>query len=236
MATMSQNLTDWTWTRTWRLGGVAGIIMVILVVIGFFALPAETPPVYDDPIEDIKAYFVENDTAYHLGDYISGLGFIVFFLIFLVSLTRVLRSAEGSGGLWSVLTLAGGLVAIAIAGATAIFWSTLALQAAADGNDAIVSTLMYMQFIGDAFIPLPMALVIFGSSMVIIKTGVLWKWLAWAGFPLSIAAVISPLAVMEGDPEGVFAIIGIITFVIFLAWSLAVSVGMIMKKSLSPAM
>ena len=142
MATMSQNLTDWTWTRTWRLGGVAGIIFVILVVIGFFAIPTDMPPVYDDPVEDIKAFFVENDTAYQIGDYIGGLGFVVFFLIFLVSLTRVLRSAEGSGGLWSVLALVGGLVALAIAGASSFFWSALALQAAAEGNDAIVSTLM----------------------------------------------------------------------------------------------
>ncbi len=236
MATMSQNMTDWTWTRTWRLGGAAGIIMVILVVVGLFAIPPEMPPDYNDPVEEITAYFVDNDTAYLVGDYIAGLGFIIFFLIFLVSLSRVLRSAEGSGGLWSVLALVGGLVGLAFAGATATFWGVLAFQAAADGNDAIVRTLMYMQFVGDAFIPLPMSLLIFGSSMVIIKTGVLWKWLAWAGFPLSIAAVISPLAVIEGDPEGVFAIVGMVTLAIFLAWLLAISVGMITKKSLSPAM
>ncbi len=232
MASMSQNLNDWTWTRTWRLGGAAGIIFVILALIPIFAIVREIPPVYDDPVEDIKAFFVDNDTAYQVGDYIGGIGFIIFFLIFLVSLTRVLRSAEGSGGLWSVLALAGGLVGLALGASMQVFWGALVLQAAADGNDAIVRTLMYLQFVGNAFITLPMSLVVFGASMVIIKTGVLWKWLAWVGFPLSIAAVLAPIAVIEGDPEGVFAIIGIVTFNVFLAWSLAVSVAMISKNSL----
>jgi Na+-driven multidrug efflux pump len=175
MAPIQQEINDWTWTRTWRFGGVAGIIFVILAVVGFIAVPPEIPPVYDDPVAEIETFFTDNDTAYLVGDYIGAIGFVIFFLIFVVNLSGVLRSAEGTRAPWSTLALVGGVVGLAFGGVAAFFWNALALQAASDGNDAIVQTLMYLQFVTDSSIPLVMALLVFGSSVVIIRTGVLWK-------------------------------------------------------------
>src|ERR1044071_3171065 len=92
----------------WRLGGVLGIGYVVMFIVGIIVIQGESPMLHDS-MEEIREYFGEDGQQYLVGDYIAGLGFILFFLPFLVILRAFLGHAEGSPALLSRLALVGGL-------------------------------------------------------------------------------------------------------------------------------
>jgi hypothetical protein len=63
-----------------------------------------------------------------------------------------------------------------------------------------------------------------------VTTGVFWRWLGGLGLVIGIAAFITPLGILDDDPEDVFDMIGLIPFIGLAVWVVATSVGMIMKK------
>ncbi|HWC29764.1 MAG TPA: hypothetical protein VG845_06755, partial [Dehalococcoidia bacterium] len=88
----------------WRLGGISGILFLVLFLIGG-SMQAE-PPMYDDPVEEIRAHWVDEGGTYLTGDYIIGVGFILFFFPFLSALTSLLGNAEGGTRMWSRIAFA----------------------------------------------------------------------------------------------------------------------------------
>lgn len=101
----------------WRLGGAGAILFIILVAVSF-GLQIDAPT-YDDPIDDIRAYWVDDGQQYLIGDYLFGIGFAFLFLPFIVSLRALLGRAEGGVNLWSRVAFLGAILVI-IWGATSL--------------------------------------------------------------------------------------------------------------------
>jgi hypothetical protein len=102
----------------WRIGGLLGIGFVVLFLIGGIALQGETPT-YDDPIDEIRAYWEDEGDTYLLGDYLIGLAFLFGWIPLIVSLRALLGRAEGGPQLWSRVAFVGGVITLvfgAIAG------------------------------------------------------------------------------------------------------------------------
>ena len=212
----------------WRLGGALGLAFVIVFIIAGFGLQGE-PPMYDDSIEDIRAYWEDDGQMYLAGDYILGLASMVLFLPFLVCLRTMLSRAEGGVQIWSQVGFYGGLFIIVIAAAATASWSALAF-ASEELDDSAVTTLMYLDVGAWNAFPYAIGVLTLFSSIVIAMTGVLWKWLGYLGIVVGILAFITPLGILDADPEDIFDVIGFIPFIGFAVWLLATSIGMIMKK------
>jgi hypothetical protein len=221
---------DALWRQWWKVGGVFGIIFVVLFIIGPVFLSGETPS-RDDSIEDIRAYFTDDGEIYLASDFIGGIAFVLFFLPYLVTLRWVLGSGEGWPPIWSWLTVIGGVLAVALGGTASVFWGALAISASnPEVDDAAVRTLMELDTYAFTFWAFPLALFAASASLVILRTGVLWRWLAVIGLLSAILVIIGAAWPIDGDEEGALAIPGFIGFPGMALFVLISSINMIMLK------
>jgi hypothetical protein len=215
----------------WRLGGAFGIAFVILFIVGIVVQEAATgtPPSFDDPISEIRSYWEAEGQGYLAADYIFALAFLLVFLPFLAALRGLLGAAEGGGQLFSRTALLGGLLAVAITGGAATSWSALALGAE-NLDDSALSALMYVDAAAWNLVPLAFGVLVLASSIVIFSTGVVWRWLAILGAIVGVIAVISPLWILDGDPEGLLGALGFISFIGLAVWLLLTSIAMVLRR------
>ena len=227
MSEASRLLAQW-----WRVGGVAGIIFLALFIVGI-ALQGDMPS-HEEPTSQIREWFADNGKQYLVGDYLIGLGVVLFFLPFLSALRSLLGVAEGGPAVWSRVALIAGTIFAALGAAQGFFFGALAygFGVVGQGDDATVRTLMYLQFYAFSSFTLIVAPLALASSLIIWRTGVLWRWLALLGLVVGILAIIAPLAVLDADPEGALAGIGFIGMLVAGLWVLLVSAAMVMKRSL----
>ena len=130
--------------------------------------------------------------------------------------------------MWARLSVVGALVMLAAGLGASLSWGALAIAPVEDLDD---STLLLanrmtaygfgsgMQFGLGAFIGF--------SSLVILASGVLWRWLGALGLVLAVLNIVGALWVVDGDQEGLLGVLGIIGFIGFGVWTLATSVGML---------
>jgi hypothetical protein len=222
---------DALWQQWWRVGGGFGIGFVILFLIGGIVLTGDTPT-RDDSIEDIRRFFADDGEMYLAGDFLTGIAFVFFFLPYLVTLRWVLGSGEGWPPIWSWLTVIGGVSMLIIGGTSAVSFGALAIS---EGNpeiidDAGVRLLMELSTYAFTGFILTMALFVGAASLVVLRTGVLWRWLAALGFLAAVLMIIGAAWPIDGDEEGALAIPGFIGPPLTLLWILISSIALIMMK------
>jgi|SRR3990172_3117427 len=215
---------------SWRqLAGYAGIIGVILFVIGF-VLQADYPTVTDD-VSDVTAYFEDNGTRFLVGNYLISIGIVFFLVPFFLGLRSVLAEAEGGHAHWAQVGFFGSAMFVILGGAFSTFSSVLALGIKEIDNDATVRALQYADLYAFSLIVLAPALYFVATGLVILRTGVFWSWLGGIQLILAVLAVIGAANSIDGDPEGVLAIFQWISFIGFGVVILLQSAGLLTKKS-----
>jgi hypothetical protein len=214
----------------WRLGGVFGILFVIMVIVGI-AVQGEYPDV-DAPNEEVREWFADNGEQFIVGDYLLALTFMVLFPVFLVSLFGLLSAAEGGAAVWSRLSLFGGVLYVVLAALVTLFVGSLAYAFGVSdvGDDSMIRLALTMD--NFAFYRLPFALAPFllGSSLVILRTGVLWRWLGIAGLIVGLASLGTPLGALASDPESLGGGFVFLAFMLTNLWILLASINMLLKK------
>jgi Domain of unknown function (DUF4386) len=191
-----------------RLDPLAGVVAVILWILGTFLLEKDDRPDGKD-----TAAFVDwveaNDTAILAGAVVFGFG-VLFFLWMLGSLRAALVEAEGgTARLASIAFASGGAVSIAL-----MFTYLPHAQAAFDHANTSATGVEALVRVGDSIfggavlfsIPLLAA-----TGLAILRFGALPRWLAWFSFVLALVMAIPTL--------GFFGLV-----VGLPVWTLAVSV------------
>jgi len=216
----------------WRVGGVCGILFLVLFIIGAI-IQGDEAPMFDDPVEEIRAYWVDEGNSYLLGDYFIGLGFILFYVPFLSALRSLLGAAEGGMQMWSRVVFAGGILMLALAAAAGASWTTLAWgDVAENASDETIQTLMWLDVGATHFIPAGMAILALPAALVILRTKVLPIWLGGLTLIFGVLAVLSMLAILSDDPDDSF---GWISFPAMGIWILVTSIVLVTKKDTSAA-
>jgi hypothetical protein len=211
----------------WRLGGICGILFLVTFIIGG-AVQGESPT-YSDPVEEIREFWVNDGEDYLIGDYIIGLGFMLFFFPFLSALRGLLGLAEGGGQMWSRVVFAGGLLFLALAAADGIFWTTLAFgDVAENASDDTINLVMALDVGAAHFIPVGAAVMTLATAIVIFQTRALPLWLAGLSLLEGVLAIIGPLSILADDPDD--SVLGFLPFVGAAIWMLATSIVLVMKK------
>jgi len=216
--------------KWWRVGGVAGILFLIMFIVGIVV--RGEPPTFDDPVDEIRDWFTDNGEQYLIGDYLTTLAFVFFFLPFLASLRGLLASAEGGPAVWSRVAFAGGLIFLILGAVGSSFWGTLAYSfgVVEEGEEGTIKTLMYLDQVGFTGAFMAVIPLVLGASLVTLRTGVLWRWLPLLALVVIVFVVIAGASTLTSDPDGALGGIGFIGFPFFGLWVLLVSVNMILKR------
>jgi hypothetical protein len=211
----------------WRLGGACGLAFIILFIVGIL-VQGETPT-YGDAVDDVRAYWVDDGGTYLIGDFIVGLGFILFFFPFASALRSLLGLAEGGVQMFSRISFAGAVLFLALAGAEGAAWTSLAVgDFAENASDDTINLLMSLDMAGSHFLPAALAIMALPAGLVIVQTRVLPVWLGALTLLYSVLAIISSLSVLADNPED--SPVGWIGFIGGAIWILITSIVMLLKK------
>jgi hypothetical protein len=215
-------------TQWWRLGGACGVLVVVFFVVGAIVQGGE-PAMYGDSPDEIRTYWADNGQAYLTGDFIIGLGFVLFFLPFLSALRSLLGAAEGAPQMWSRVIFGGGILVFAMAGAAGSFWTTLAFgDVAAEASDDTLVLLMALDIGAWHFAVAGFAVMTLPAALVIVQTRALPIWLGVLTLIEGVLAIAGTLAILADNPSD--SILSFLPFVGALVWILVTSIVLILKK------
>lgn len=213
----------------WRVGGGFGIAFIILYIIS--VILHGNVPVYDDPIEDIRAFWVDEGQTFLVGEVLLAIAFFLLFLPFVVVLRELLGRAEGSAQIISRVALSAAIISIALAATGAAFWGTLAFGDFAEtASDDVIRTFMVIDILAFTTYRVALGAFVLAASLVMLGTGVLWKWLGALGIVDAIFLVVSRFGLLSANPESAPDIMGFLATIGFGLWLLLTSIGMIMRK------
>jgi len=223
-------MLDVFFDKWWRVGGAAGILFLIMFIVGI-ALTGDAPTL-DESTDEIRDWYTDNGDQFLVGNYIFGLAFAFFFFPFLAGLQSLLASAEGGPRMWSKVAFAGGLAFFVFGGVASLFWATLAYSfgVVEQGDDVPIKTMMYLDQVGTATFPLPLIALVLGTSLVSLRSGVLWRWLSLLALVVAVFVVINGANTLSSDTDGALGGIGFIAFPAFALWVLLTSINMILKR------
>jgi hypothetical protein len=183
-----------------RLGGISGILFVVLFVPSYLS-PPDTPVPNSAP-QDVIDYFSSRQDGIL---FINGLLLIFaafFFVWFLGVLHSTLREAEGEGLGFSSVSLAGGVmfIALMLAGAAVeiVYPASLARfeNFQQDAQLGFLSLALSGWMYRFAFVG--MTALIGAASVVVLRTGFLPRWLAWGGLVAALVALLRFLSPLGG--------------------------------------
>jgi hypothetical protein len=208
---------------TWqRVTGLFGVAWFVLFAIGGIALQGKPPP-YDTSIAEARDFFANHGDRYLWGDYLAGIAFILCLLPFIVGLRSVLGAAEGGAQIASRLVLVGGVATVVIGDTATGFLDALALGGAPpELSDSSIRLFLELDATAIAAIGLPMALTAVSAATVILRTGVLPRWLAFVGALSGLLHLIGATFVAADQAEGPLLgmrFAGLIAFGVFVVAS-----------------
>jgi len=203
-------------------GPIAGIVFVVLFVVGFslFDLPSG-----DDSAQEITSFYNDSGDRAQLiiASYLMMLAG-VFFLWFLASLRNRLLAAEGEPARLTVIAFASGVVFVAMLMVAAAAFMTVAADITF-GDEKFVSVegarllpeLGYpILLIGGMFAAIAM---IDAASILIVRTGVLPKWIGYFGFVAAVALLFS---------------VFFVPIILLVLWVLFVSIALLRTRDAVP--
>lgn len=211
-----------------RLSGIAGILFVTLSLVA--AGMNVMPPAYDRDKAAWIGWLADHGQAFRLWHLVAGLAFLLFYFPFFAGFCERLREAEGTPATWSRVAWAGAIIAPA-AGTTsgalimgvALLGGRVSPEVAAFGAAAQ----HYAYVVSGAY----GGVVAMGAAVVILRTGVFWRWLGWAGALVAMVAVAGTAAIVENDPKGFFASVNGLAWLAYFLWIGAVSVAMLRHRA-----
>jgi hypothetical protein len=199
-------MNDVTWDR---YGAAAGVIFVILLVVGGFI--AGSPPSYEDSAREIREYFVDNDTALKVGGYLNGLSIFPFF-IFLGSLWSRVRSAGDEARPLATMLVGGAVVAVSLVSVGTVVTTATAIRI---GQIRALDAKLLYEIAGTTTDVATFAVAVFvgATSVAALRARVFPAWLGSFGAVLTVAWLVAGVA-LTTDSDAFNAL----SFIVFLAW------------------
>ena len=191
-----------------------GVLFVIVTIVAF-GLGGE-PPTADEGIGEVRSHY-EDDSKVMLGAALLTLAALLF-VFFAGYLRKVLRAAEGEGGMLSPLILIGA----GIFATGAAIDATISFALADQADEIPADSVLALQALWDNdFMPLALGITVFtlSAGLLIVRHGGLPKWLGWVAILLAIIGM---------TPIGFAAFIG------SAVWVLVVSILLTMQNRKAP--
>ena len=211
----------------WRISGISGLLFVVLSLVA--SGMNVQPPSYDQAPAAFVAWFAESSQRFRIGHFIAGIAFLLFYFPFFAGFCERLREAEGTPAIWSRVAWAGAIMSPAAGTTSGSFIVGTALLGGGVSSDAAAfgaAGSFYAYVVSGAL----SGIVMIGAAVVILRTGVFWRWLGWAGGSIGLAAIIGSAAIVENDPAGLFASINAVAWLAYFLWIVALSIALILAR------
>lgn len=209
------------------MSGIAGLLFVAF---SFLAAGMNvSPPAYDEDAGVVAAWLANSAEAYRRWHFIAGLAFLLFYFPFFAGFCEKLRQAEGTPATWSRVAWAGAVISPAAGTTSGAFIMGAALSGQGVSPEAAKLALAaqhYAYVVSGAYTGTIMT----GASVVILRTGVFWRWLGWAGALIAVAAVAGSAAIVTSNPQGFFVSISNFAWLAYFLWIAAVSFAMLQNR------
>ena len=211
--------------KTWeRYGALGGVWFVVLTVVG--VILAGTPPARTDSVADITEWFVDNDGAIQIAAFLTALG-IIGLVWWFGTLWRMMANTEGGTPRVAIIALVG--FVISGIGAITSFSINTATASAIDLVGEGSAFFFEMAMVAVAFSSLGDVILALAVSALIMRSEMLPKWVGQLGYLVAVASLIASLGIAS-DAE-FFGVVGLIAFLIWSLWILAISVLSYQKLS-----
>lgn len=202
--------------RGWDRFAPAGAFGFLLTVgLGALLIGEGTPP-SEAPAREIAAYFAQHRRDHLLNAALVMFGAFALYPLFLASLHRAIRRAEGDDGIFAGAALIGGLALLGPLLLQVAGWGAAALEAGPSRDASIAAGLMDLGNMGFLLVPMPAALLIGATSLAAPPGVLLPGWLARAGVVL--AVVMAACGLIGLLPQLTFALLAL--WLVAVAWSI----------------
>lgn len=204
-----------------RAGAAAGVAAVVLLFAIFMIFPALPAP--DEPAGAIAAAAQADETSLLWGAYLGAL-MVIFLITFGAAVAAALKRAEGAEGGWWMLALAGiAATSIGIVADAAVVTLVRAVGHGVTGQALWVGYGLD-HWLG-ALLALPLGLFVLAVSLGSRATGLLPRWLTWAGTVIGPALIVGAASItgdeVTGGALGVPLFLG---YLLVLVWIVGTSV------------
>lgn len=207
-----------------RSGGVFGIAFVVTVIAVFVA--RHEAPLWNDSVDVIRAYWADDGERYLVGQYLASLAGVILFLGFLAALSAALdRSGRESRALSRLVLVTGGMYVTFLLAADAA-WATIASSVSSLSDDSLV-LLTALDRGAYHTVGLAAGAFVLATSVAIMRTDVFPRWLGIAALVSAAGLLVSPLSIIDDEPEGTFASIGFVSLLLMMLLIVVLSVMML---------
>jgi hypothetical protein len=221
---------------TWlKVGASTGLLAALLLILGFIFGPTGSPPGFNDSADEVQAYIID-----HHGELQAtvafGFGALAAFLWFLGSVFFRLRAAEPDARL-SASALAGG-VALAVGGIMGSAAEAAAVYHADVLDPGTVLAIWDVSLFGYLFFLAGFAVLAGATGVLALRTGALPQMIG--GYSLLAGGYAFVVGLIGSFSEtGAFSpsdgALGLIAFLAFLVWLIAVSATLVTRPAGEPA-
>jgi hypothetical protein len=200
-----------------QYGAAGGVLFVILLLVAAF-IPG-SPPASDDSAQEIREFFVDNDTALKIAGYLNGVA-ILPFLFFLGSLWSRVRGAGDETRRLATTLAGGGVVSVSLASVSTAITAATAIRIEQINAEGV----KFFFILGGTVVAMTAfgaAVLVGATSVAALRARLLPAWLGWAGLALTVAWLVAGVSVTT-DSAGI-GVIAFIVFLAFLVWVLVIS-------------
>lgn len=208
-----------------RIAAVCGILFVGLLIASIIVEPAPGPGASNATLRSFYAHNVEATSMFAALNVFSACAFLVF----LAGLTAILRRAAGEMSVAPTLALGAGIAWASTVAVTSSIPAALASHVAGRGDVGSIGALNDLYSALTALVTAPLALALLTSSVVMLATRIVPRWLSFLGLLSGVAVLVNTLSV--SDRAGAFAGIAFVGLNLSLVWVLAVSVVLLRRTS-----
>jgi hypothetical protein len=199
--------------RAVRLAGGAGIVFVVLLLIGVFG--GGSMPMADDPIDKIRSYYVDNRSAVLFTNMIGlvGIPFVLWFAVVLRDLFR----GDRLGHLLGTASLVG-LVAtapMAMVGGALQAAPVYVDGAAKNFGDDTLRILFIGQGLAFAATSAGITLFVLGAGLGVRRTRALPGYTMWLAFLAVVGNIVTMFSTLGAGASGL-GLAGVTTFALFI--------------------
>ncbi|HEU0247213.1 MAG TPA: DUF4386 family protein [Gaiellaceae bacterium] len=199
-----------------RWAPLTGVVFVALWVAAFVLLAGG--PESPGDAEIVAHYADEANRGQDVTAFFLDVAATLVFIGFLTILYSRLSQAQSGASSLTTLAFGAGITAAALWLVAGIFWMAISYTASETeefrvdpDTERLVSEMAYLFFVTGMYASI---LVVFGASLLALRTGALPNWLGWLGLLVAVSLL---------------GALGVFPFFIFLGWVLLVSIVCIVR-------
>lgn len=218
-----------TSARETRITAYSALTVAILFV-PFMVAQAAHPFPPPMPANDLIAFLTAQRTELLVASSLSGLGWGGVLIVFGGGLWAILRLAEGGSGVWSAIAF-GACVATAASILVALTLIMTLVHLAPSLDAASLPVLYDASLIANLATAFPNAVYVVATGVVVWKTGVMPRWVAYGAFAVAAAHLSSSVSLARVGAFSPFGVLPNVAPLTHCLWLIGVAVALLRAPS-----